>query len=83
MGLIKSAKATGLARDAQHAIEDGRRTFTPLLNTPAFNAGLSGAIDTWSTMIDAIEAEGWRLEHWAIGQDKQGKPQAYPLFRRI
>lgn len=83
MGFIKDAKAGGLAKAAVQALEQGRRTFTPMLNSPATQPGMTANIDDWSAMVDEVEAVGWRLEHWAIGQDNHGRPQAYPVFRRI
>jgi hypothetical protein len=83
MGFIKDVKAGVLAKEAARALDGGRRTFTPILNTPSSQTGMSGNIDDWSAMVDEVEAVGWRLEHWAIGQDNRGRPQAYPVFRRV
>lgn len=82
MGFIKNAKADSIAKEASKAMESGRSVFTPLLNMPSSNAGLSGAIDDWAAMIDSIEAAGWRLDQWSVGLDAKGRPQAFPLFRR-
>ncbi|AXQ62865.1 hypothetical protein SEA_ANGELIQUE_34 [Gordonia phage Angelique] len=32
--------------------------------------------------IAAIEAQGWRLEHWAVESAVSGLVSAYPVFRR-
>ncbi|AZZ81411.1 hypothetical protein C5O27_10310 [Gordonia alkanivorans] len=32
--------------------------------------------------ISAIEAQGWRLEHWDVGSAVSGFISAYPVFRR-
>lgn len=82
MGFIKEAKVTQLGTEAAKAAADGRMVFTPMLNSPALHGGLSGNIADWSLMIEAIESAGWVMQHWAIGQDSKGRPQAYPLFRR-
>lgn len=82
MGMMKTAKAESLADDAAKATAAGRRTFAAVLNSPRTRPDMSGGIDDWSQMIDAVEAQGWRLEQWTVGQDGKGRPQAYPVFRR-
>lgn len=82
MGWIKNTKAADIAKEATRALEEGRTVFTPMLNSPSTNSGMTGSVGGWAEMLEAIEAAGWRLEHWSIGQDKHDKPQAYPLFRR-
>jgi hypothetical protein len=85
MGIFKGARNAVLSGEARRAVEEGRTVFAPMLNVPItqqYSATVSGAVTGWAEMIESIEAEGWRLEHWAIGQDMKGRPQAYPLFRR-
>ncbi|MCW2919143.1 MAG: hypothetical protein JWN52_7211 [Actinomycetia bacterium] len=82
MGWIKDAKMDMVTKEAQRALQEGRAVFTPKLNTPATHGGLSGSIPGWAEMIEAIEASGWVMAQWAVGNDKQGRPEAYPLFRR-
>lgn len=82
MGFIKDMKSGTLGVEAKKAAEAGRTVFTPRLNMPSSQAGMSGDIDTWGQMIAAIEAEGWTLAHWAVGIDTKGRGEAYPLFRR-
>lgn len=82
MGIFKDLKSSMVGKEAAKAREDGRLTFAALLNTPASHTGVSGVIDDWGVMVDAIEAEGWSLSMWAAAVDAKGKPQAYPLFRR-
>ncbi len=82
MGFLKDAKSETLAKDARRAAEDGRGVFTPLLAFPASKPGMTGGVDDWAAMVDAVEAEGWRLVEWSVSHDKGGKPEAFPLFRR-
>lgn len=82
MGIFKDAKATSIGIDAKKARDAGRSVFTPLLNLPGSQAGISSGIDDWAVMVEAIEAEGWTLAHWSVGLDAKGRAQAYPLFRR-
>ena len=82
MGFIKDIKGDSIAKDAAKALEAGRSVFTPILNMPGSNPGMSGAVDDWAVMVGAIEAVGWRLDQWAVGLDAKGRPQAFPLFRR-
>lgn len=80
MGFLKDAKTNALATEARRAREEGRRYFAPMLNTPTSHSGMTGAVGGWAEMIEGVEAEGWTLTQWAIGQDTKGRPQAYPLF---
>ena len=82
MGIFKEAKVSALGDEARRAAEEGRTVFAPKLNTPASQHGLSGAISGWAEMIEGVEAEGWRLDHWSVAMDAKGRPEAYPLFRR-
>jgi hypothetical protein len=83
MGIFKDAKVSTLAAEATKAAEAGRSVFAPKLNTPATQHSLSGEIVDWSMMVAAVESAGWRLEHWSVAMDAKGRPEAYPLFRRV
>lgn len=80
MGIFKDAKRNAIAEEAQRALEEGRRYFTPKLNTPMTQHGFSGSIAGWAEQIEAIEDAGWVLAEWAVGNDAKGRPEAYPLF---
>lgn len=82
MGFIKQAKADTIAKEAQDAFAAGRYFFAARLNWPATHHFLSGEVADWSMQIEAIERAGWVLSEWAVGHDKQGKPEAYPVFKR-
>lgn len=82
MGIFKDAKVSHLSDEAAKAAAEGRGVFTAMLNSPALRGEMSGSIADWALMIEAVESQGWRLQHWSIGQDHKGRPQAYPLFRR-
>ena len=82
MGKIKDAKADILRTQAARAVEEGRTVFAPMLNTPKTQPRISSSIAGWAEMIEAVEGEGWELTHWSTTTDVQGRPQAYPLFRR-
>ncbi len=82
MGLIKDAKASSMLKDAQEAWADGSIVFTPVLNLPFWRSGFSGRNKDWELMIGAILSVGWRLQFWAVAPDKDGRPQAMPLFVR-
>lgn len=82
MGFLKDAKAASMATEAQKAIDNGDALFTPFLNTPGSQPGLSSNIRDWALMVAAIEEVGWRLDMWTVAADNKGRAQAYPLFRR-
>ncbi|MBB5853964.1 hypothetical protein ACFQ05_11705 [Amycolatopsis umgeniensis] len=82
MGFIKDAKAAQAGADAQKAYTAGHYIFAARLNWPATHHAMSGEVADWSQQIEAIERAGWALAEWAVGQDKQGRPEAYPVFKR-
>ena len=83
MGFFKDAKAGALAKEAAGALEAGAVVFTPRLNFPTTMHGMTGAITDWSLMVSEVESVGWRLEHWSVAMDTKGRPEAYPVFRRL
>jgi hypothetical protein len=83
VGFIKDTKAQNLGTEAKRAVEQGRTVFAPKLNTPMSQHNMSGAIAGWAEMVEAVEAQGWRLDQWSVAIDNKGRPEAYPLFRRV
>jgi hypothetical protein len=83
MGIFKDAKVASIVQEAEKAAAKGRRVFTPKLNTPASQHGLSGDIPDWALMIEGLEEAGWALVHWSVAMDSKGRAEAYPLFRRV
>lgn len=82
MGWIRDGKSDKLAGEAAAAHQAGQVVFAALLNSPKMTFGLSGHIPDWSSMIEAVESNGWALAHWAATIDQKGAPQAYAVFRR-
>lgn len=82
MGFVKQAKQNMVTTEAQRALEEGRRYYTPKLNTGSLQSGTSGSISGGAEMIEAVEACGWHLTDWSVACDERGRPEAYPLFRR-
>lgn len=80
MPSIKQAKANLLETQAIWARENHHTHFTPIFNMPMFHIGFSGAVYDWGLMINSIEKAGWKLSMWAVSSDKQGRPQAMPVF---
>jgi hypothetical protein len=83
MGFMKNAKINAVRADAEKAYADGRAVFTSRLNFPTTMHGMSGEIPDWSLMVECIEAAGWQLSEWSVAMDREGRPEAYPLFRRV
>jgi hypothetical protein len=85
MPIVKDTRAAMLRIEAERAVQQGRSIYAPMLNTTistSVNQELPGSVSGWADMIEAIEDAGWRLGHWTVALDFQGRPQAYPLFRR-
>lgn len=83
MGLSLRDKAANAVEATVHeqahaAHLEGRPVYCPTLGVASGIAGGLG-VDPWAVAIDAIEAAGWHLEHWAI--DPRGN--ARPVFRRV
>ena len=81
MGL-NEAVAKFIRAEAQRAYAQGYTIFAGVL-TPNAKAHPSGSVGGWAEQIEAVEAEGWTLYHWAVAPSNDGKgQQAYPVFRR-
>jgi hypothetical protein len=66
VGLIKQAKAETAAQDARRARDEGRNVLVYSFNFSKFSKGgawISGLVPGAAERIEAIEAEGWRLEN--------------------
>lgn len=83
MGIISSAKTQAMANDAQKRRTGGHRVFFARINFPATHHAMSGGIDDFADQIEAVEAQGWRLDQMSMGEDKKGRPEGYFLFRVI
>jgi hypothetical protein len=81
MGIIRDTKVNMVISDARRAYAEGRRVFAARLNSPNRLDPTSGSVGDWAEMIEAVEAEGWVLSDWAVGDGSKGL-SAYPLFRR-
>jgi hypothetical protein len=81
MPIVKDTRAAILRIEAERALQQGRSIYAPMLNTTVTHE-LPGSVSGWAGMIEAIEDAGWQLCHWSVSLDFQGRPQAYPLFRR-
>ncbi|GAA2681781.1 hypothetical protein [Actinoplanes palleronii] len=82
-GIAQQTKANTLGQDAASAYRAGDWYFTPVLNMPATKSGgFSGNIRDWALMLQAITQAGWQLHTWAVNMDREGRPEATPLFVR-
>lgn len=71
-----------LAEHARRAYQQGHTVFTPFIDTNWKSIRWAAPVGGWAEQIEAIEAEGWHLEHWTVSRDGKDAPQAFPLFRR-
>lgn len=77
---IRETKAEQIYQEAAEALRTGHTHYTPIFNMPFFKLGFSGNVWDWSMMVNAAVRAGWKLEHWAVSSDKNGSPQAMPVF---
>lgn len=92
MGLVATRNRDVLAEEARQAAADGMPVFITVLHSQTVSGGFGGASGSavgatqvraeWARRVAAIEAEGWRLDQWAIDHDQKGNPTAFPVFRR-
>lgn len=82
MGWIRDTKADVLGEEAKYVRNAGGEVFVAVLNEPKTRVGWTGEVKDWTAAVAAVEAQGWRLEHWTTTTDPKGQPQAYPVFRR-
>ncbi|MER7010831.1 hypothetical protein ABT324_05310 [Saccharopolyspora sp. NPDC000359] len=80
MGLFKNSAAE-LVEMAVEARAKGRVRFVARLI--ALSSGKDDAVDPWAERIEAIEAAGWRVEHFSTAANDKGCVEAYVLFARV
>jgi hypothetical protein len=83
MGWLRDKQLDAFAGDARQAHKDGLPVFITVLSSGTLSG--AGGIEVrlqWAQDVAAIEAEGWRLEHWTVDLDGKGQPQGFPVFRR-
>jgi hypothetical protein len=67
------------------AFESGLPVFATTLHSQSLGGATAGVLYVrleWSKRIAAIEAEGWRVEHWLVCLEEKGRAVGYPVFRR-
>jgi hypothetical protein len=74
--------ADEVVASARRAAAEGRSVFVAAIAVGAPYQS-SRALPACGDLVAAIEAEGWRLEQWTVGQDALVGVQLYPLFRRV
>jgi hypothetical protein len=83
MVFMKDVRSETLAKHARRAAEEGRTVFAPRLgDTSGVAANTTMPVSGWAELIEAVETEGWLIQHWTVVLDHKGRPEAYPLFRR-
>lgn len=82
MGFIKQAKGDSMADDARRAVAEGRSVFIAqfrgaMSHSPALSRPIAGIAE----MIEAVEAEGWRVDQFTSVPYKDNMTVTC-LFRR-
>jgi hypothetical protein len=83
MGILKKAKETAAANEARVALEAGQAIFV-WTGGSSFTGGNKG-LGSLDEQIEAIEAEGWHLEHFSTAWSTSGANHlvASCIFRRV
>lgn len=94
MGWINQAKEEQAGKDAQHALDAGRKVFVYQAISAMTNSAASGPMTGMNDQIEAIEAVGWKLDSMSVGQsatmtsglgmksDAKGRMALIMIFRR-
>jgi hypothetical protein len=80
---LSDADVAPVRKAAAEAYVKGAGTYAPTLEASI----IGGSTTNWGVMVDAVEAEGWVLVHWAVApstlsESNVARPAAFPLFRR-
>ena len=82
MAKVDMRRVKQISAQARAAKDDGSKFFTPVLNLDLrWWQRASGRVVDWEPMLEAVVAEGWRLEQWAVAAS-HGHAVAMPLFVR-
>lgn len=83
MGIIKGIKQGSVADDARRAREEGRQVFVCLFKSGVTHGGMfSGVLGHVGEMVEAVEAEGWRLDKFGYSDGDDKSDRVVGLFRR-
>lgn len=84
MGIFSDTKSNVVAADAKKAREQGRSVFVCLFKAGLISGGTtSGSLGHVAEMIEAVEAEGWRLDQFGYSDGDSKSDRVVGLFRRV
>ena len=82
MGVIKDVKVSTATDAARKAAGSGRKVLVYRQNVPWSKSGWSGEVGDMGEVIEAIEAQGWRLDHMSYDGQQSSNGGCLLLFRR-
>lgn len=82
MGWIKGAKQESIGQHAARAVAEGRRVFVCRVNEGGWGGQWGGVLSGVAEQIEAVEAQGWRLDRASFLPGKGHHVSAYMIFRR-
>lgn len=82
MGFLKDAKAESIGKQAARAAQEGRAVFACRVNEGGWNDSYAGSLSGVAESIEAVEAQGWRLEHSSALPGKGQNVSLFLVFRR-
>jgi hypothetical protein len=82
VGFIKGAKSDSIGQQAARAVAEGRRVFACRVNEGGWNDNWGGSLSGVAEQIEAVEAQGWRLDKASFLPGKGQNVSAFLIFRR-
>ena len=81
MGFVREVKANVAKDHATRALREGRSVLLYRQNVPATASSLSGPVAGVAEVVEAIEAQGWRLVDMAFDGSQNKNGAVMLLFR--
>ena len=82
MGFIKESKAATASSHAARSAQEGHSVLLYRFDVPSSSSGFSGPISGAAEVIEAIERQGWHLDHFGFDRAQSKNGAVLLLFRR-
>jgi hypothetical protein len=82
MGFVKETKAATASSHAARSAQEGHSVLLYRFDVPSTSSGFSGPVSGAAEVIEAIERQGWQLDHFAFDHAQSKNGAVVLLFRR-